>query len=67
MYLHEDHEVLHEVELGVIISKEGKNIKEKDFMEYIKGYFLCIDFTEKNLLMKGLNEGHPWFLSKGMD
>ena len=55
----------HEVELGVIVSKKGKNINSEDYLDYIGGYFLLMDFTyvTGGLLDK---EG-PWMLRKGGD
>jgi len=38
------------LELGVVIGKEGKNIKKENFLEYIGGYFLLQDLTDEILL-----------------
>lgn len=55
----------HEVELGVIIGKKGKNISVDNWKEYIGGYFLLIDFT----YVPGgiLDDGVPWMLRKSAD
>ena len=39
----------HEVELGLMISTQGKNIAAKDWENYVEGYFLGIDFTDRDL------------------
>lgn len=56
--------MFHEVELAVMLSKGGSNIKRGDWKSYIGGYFLAIDYTDmaeaKNAQAKGL----PWFLAK---
>lgn len=40
-----------EVELGVIIGKNGKNIKENDALDYVGGYCLALDMTEADLMV----------------
>ena len=42
-------DIHHEIELGVVIGKSGKNIAEADYMDHISGYFLGIDFTNRGL------------------
>lgn len=39
----------HEVELGVVIGKRGRDIEEKDAMSYVKGWFLGLDMTAREL------------------
>lgn len=41
------HRVDHELELGVYISKGGKNIAKEDAMSHVGGYFIGIDFTDR--------------------
>jgi len=38
------------VELGLIIGKKGRFVKSKDALDYIGGYFLCLDLTSKLLI-----------------
>ena len=40
-------DVLHEIELGVMIGRAGKNIPEADARTYVGGYFLGLDLTDK--------------------
>jgi 2,4-didehydro-3-deoxy-L-rhamnonate hydrolase len=35
----------HEIELGVVISKSGRNIARADAMDYVSGYMTCLDMT----------------------
>ncbi|KAK6639752.1 hypothetical protein RUM43_008027 [Polyplax serrata] len=56
-----------EVELGVIIGKNGKNIKENDALDYVGGYCLALDMTEADLMTKSRKEGLPWCLGKAFD
>eukprot|EP00347_Sterkiella_histriomuscorum_P020984 403335709 len=67
LYLPRNNEIHHEVELGVMISMTGKNIKAKDWEDYIEGYFVGIDFTDRDLQNTAKKNGSPWFLSKGQD
>ena len=39
----------HEIELGVVIGKGGKDICEEDSLSHIESYFLGIDFTDRTL------------------
>jgi 2-keto-4-pentenoate hydratase/2-oxohepta-3-ene-1,7-dioic acid hydratase in catechol pathway len=41
------HEIDHEIELGVFITKGGSNIKKEDVHSHIGGYFIGIDFTDR--------------------
>lgn len=43
------HRVDHELELGVIIGKTGKDIKIENAMDYVGGYFLGIDFSDRSI------------------
>lgn len=65
----------HEVELGVFFKKSGKNIQEQDVGQYIGGYFLAIDFTDRGIILYygielqslAKQKGFPWEISKGQD
>jgi len=60
-------DVHHEVELGVVIGKPGKNIGEKDAFSHVKGFFICLDMTARDLQNKAKNSGKPWTVAKGFD
>jgi len=57
-------DVFYEVELGVLIGMRGRNIKSQDYMKYIAGYFIGIDFTNQGLANDFKNDGAPWSLGK---
>jgi len=59
--------VHHEVELAVIIGKKGKNIPLKKSQEYIFGYSIILDITERTIQSAAKKNGKPWFQSKGFD
>ncbi|RLF46210.1 MAG: fumarylacetoacetate hydrolase family protein [Thermoplasmata archaeon] len=60
-------EVHHEVELGVVIGKKGKNILEEKAGDYILGYLLALDITARDIQQKAKLEGLPWTIAKGFD
>lgn len=53
----------YEVELAVIIGKEGKDIKEEEALEYIFGYTIANDISARNLQGKH----GQWFKGKSVD
>ena len=57
----------HEVELGLIIGKEGKNIEEKMADHHIAGYVLALDMTARDIQDDIKKKGHPWLLAKCWD
>lgn len=56
-----------EVELGVIIGKAGKNIPEEEVENYIFGYTIANDITEREMEFEDMKKGCPWFRSKNFD
>ncbi|KAG0021134.1 hypothetical protein BGZ81_009064 [Podila clonocystis] len=60
-------EVHHEVELGVVIGKDGRDIKAANANEYIAGYTLALDMTARNLQDIVKKAGLPWSAAKGYD
>ncbi|CDW80127.1 fumarylacetoacetate hydrolase family protein [Stylonychia lemnae] len=67
LYLKGDSEIHHEVELGFMIGLTGKNIRAEDYDNYIEGYFLGIDWTDRDLQAVAKKNGSPWSMSKGQD
>lgn len=53
-----------EVELGIIIGKEGKYIQEQDALTYIAGYCVVNDVSERDYQK---NRGGTWDKGKGCD
>lgn len=54
-----------EVELVIIIGKNGDNIPEENSLEYIYGYAVGIDFTLRDLQNEMKKKGKPWAVAKG--
>jgi acylpyruvate hydrolase len=59
--------VHHEVELTVLIGKQGKNILRSDAMNYIAGYGVGLDMTMRDKQSEAKKAGNPWAVSKGFD
>ncbi|UCD13928.1 MAG: fumarylacetoacetate hydrolase family protein [Thermoplasmatales archaeon] len=59
--------VHHEVELGVVICKTGKNISEKDAMDHVLGYVVALDITARDIQSVAKKSGWPWSIAKGFD
>ncbi|KAK3824605.1 MAG: hypothetical protein J3Q66DRAFT_435861 [Benniella sp.] len=60
-------EVHHEVELAVVIGKDGRDIAAKDADQHIAGYTLALDMTARNLQEVAKKQGLPWSAAKGYD
>lgn len=54
-----------EVELVIIIGKDGNDIPEENSLEYIYGYAVGIDFTLRDLQNEMKKKGKPWAVAKG--
>ena len=54
-----------EVELVIVIGKDGNDIPEKSAYEYVLGYAVGIDFTLRDLQNMQKAKGLPWTTSKG--
>ncbi|KAG0612061.1 hypothetical protein M758_7G187400 [Ceratodon purpureus] len=57
----------HEVELGVVIGRKGRDIQESQAMAHISGYALALDMTARELQAIAKKQGLPWTLAKGYD
>ena len=60
-------EMHHEIELGFIVSKRAKNVAAKDALDYVGGYFLALDMTDREFQGHFKKQGFPWDLAKGFD
>jgi 5-carboxymethyl-2-hydroxymuconate isomerase len=60
-------EMHHEVELIVVIGKEGKNIQPAKAEEYILGYGVGLDMTLRDIQAEAKKKGRPWTIAKGFD
>jgi fumarylpyruvate hydrolase len=61
------HNLHHEIELVVAISKAGKNIKAADAGQHIFGYAVGLDMTRRDLQNEMKKQGRPWCIGKGFD
>ncbi|KAG2008628.1 fumarylacetoacetate hydrolase, variant 2 [Coprinopsis cinerea AmutBmut pab1-1] len=57
----------HEVELGVVIGKRGRDIQQSDADDYVAGYTLAVDMTARNLQDQVKRKELPWSAAKGFD
>jgi len=58
-------EVDYEAELGVVIGREAKNVREADALSYVLGYVPCNDVTARR--WQGGKGGGQWARAKGFD
>lgn len=59
--------VLHEVELGIVIGRKCKNVSKEEAIDYIGGYCLALDLTARSHLDDARSNGEPWTFGKGFD
>eukprot|EP00743_Colponemidia_sp_Colp-15_P001313 GILK01001438.1.p2 GENE.GILK01001438.1~~GILK01001438.1.p2 ORF type:complete len:270 (+),score=45.02 GILK01001438.1:108-812(+) len=59
--------VHHEVELAVVIGKEGRDIPLSQAMKHVAGYTVALDLTARDLQAEAKKAGLPWSVSKGFD
>ncbi|MFN0158793.1 MAG: fumarylacetoacetate hydrolase family protein [Bacteroidota bacterium] len=61
------HDLHHEVEMIVMIGKQGKNIAIADAMEHVAGYGVGLDMTLRDVQAEAKKGGLPWSVAKGFD
>lgn len=61
------HEVHHEVEMVVLIGRQGKNIARVSAFEYVGGYAVGLDMTLRDVQAEAKKKGLPWTVAKGFD
>lgn len=57
----------HEIELGVVIGKDGKDISQEHAMDYVLGYLVALDITARDIQSIAKKNGLPWSIAKGFD
>ncbi|WVQ83162.1 hypothetical protein IAT38_005300 [Cryptococcus sp. DSM 104549] len=57
----------HEVELGVVIGKDGRDISPSAAFDHVAGYTLAVDMTARNVQDAVKAKGLPWSAAKGFD
>ena len=60
-------QVEHEIELGIVVGKKGKDISLDKADEYIAGYTIILDMTARDLQAEARKKGDPWDVCKGFD
>lgn len=60
-------EVHHEVELAVIMGRNGKDIPVQDVPSHVLGYTVMLDITARDLQSEAKSKGLPWAEAKGFD
>ena len=55
----------YEVELVIVISRNGQNIPENETEKYILGYAVGLDMTLRDIQDDSKKNGTPWAISKG--
>ncbi|MGA7160420.1 MAG: fumarylacetoacetate hydrolase family protein [Bacteroidota bacterium] len=60
-------DVHHEVELTVLIGKQGKNIPQSKALDYVEGYGIGLDMTMRDRQKEARTAGNPWSIAKGFD
>ncbi len=60
-------EMHHEVELVVVIGKDGKHIPRPNAYDHVFGYAIGLDMTLRDLQSESKKHGLPWTLAKGFD
>ncbi|KAG8312817.1 acylpyruvase FAHD1, mitochondrial-like [Homalodisca vitripennis] len=56
-----------EIELGVLIGKNCKNVKPSEVLDHVAGYCLALDLTATSFLDEARPKGLPWTIGKGFD
>ncbi len=56
-----------EIELTVIIGKQGSHISQADAMDYVAGYTVLNDVTARDLQNVAFEVQRPWSYTKGID
>ena len=57
----------HEVELVVVIGRDGRGIPAEQAMEYVAGYAVGLDMTLRDVQADAKKRGLPWTVAKGFD
>lgn len=61
------HELHHEVELVVVIGREGKAIDRRSAFDHVIGYAVGLDMTLRDIQTDAKKKGLPWSVAKGFD
>jgi 2-keto-4-pentenoate hydratase/2-oxohepta-3-ene-1,7-dioic acid hydratase in catechol pathway len=56
-----------ELELGVVIGRRGRFVREAEALEYVAGYTIVNDVTARDVQRRDQEKKWPWFRSKSFD
>ncbi len=57
----------HELELALLVGRQGKNIAAEEALSYLDGYAVALDLTLRDLQDELKGKGLPWEIAKGFD
>jgi acylpyruvate hydrolase len=57
----------HEVELGIVVADECKDVMVDHATRHMLGYMLALDLTLRDLQAEAKKKGRPWSVAKGFD
>ena len=60
-------DVHHEVEMVVVIGKQGRNITVGNAYRHVGGYAVGLDMTLRDIQAEAKKKGFPWAVAKGFD
>ncbi|MDZ4806096.1 MAG: fumarylacetoacetate hydrolase family protein [Candidatus Eisenbacteria bacterium] len=60
-------DIHHEVEMVVLLGREGRDIVPSDAMEHVVGYGVGLDLTARDVQAMAKSKGLPWAVAKGFD
>jgi acylpyruvate hydrolase len=60
-------DVHHEVELVIVIGRDGRAIPAQHAMEHVAGYAVGLDMTLRDVQADAKKRGLPWSVAKGFD
>jgi 2-keto-4-pentenoate hydratase/2-oxohepta-3-ene-1,7-dioic acid hydratase in catechol pathway len=63
----QSHCLHHEIEVGVVVGKRGKNIPKTSALDHILGYVIGLDITARDIQDEAKKHGLPWSIAKGFD
>ena len=61
------HDVHHEIELAVFLSKGGEDIHVDDALNHVFGYAVALDMTRRDLQGQAKTMGRPWEVAKAFE
>ena len=66
-YPHQSNCVHHEIEVGVVIGKNARNVSKEHALDVVQGYLVGLDITARDIQSIAKKQGWPWGIAKGFD